>query len=226
MKRSGPDHPKVKHLASLLNINEAWAIGLLELLWHFTGKYAPQGDIGKYSDEVIAHAVKWDRPSGRTAVKPQWRLSGALVEAQWLDTCPCHRYVVHDWKDHADEAVKKFLSRHSLDFVHTESRLPLPEPMPLPLPAAASAAFAAAAPPPARPLANGNDPIQIAFAELAAEGRPLPARYLTNEFGREERNPASERLDAAIRRAEPRILAARMPVAFAKKVILDALKGA
>lgn len=79
---------------------------------------------------------------------------------------------------------------------------------------------------PARSLANGSDPIQTAFNELAAEGRQLPSRYLKNEYGREERNPASERLDAAIRRAEPRIRAARMPVAFAKKVILDALKGA
>lgn len=85
---------------------------------------------------------------------------------------------------------------------------------------------AAAAAAPASPQANGADPIQAAFNELIQEGRQLPARYLTNPFGKEERNPASERLDAEIQRALPRIRQARMPVAFAKKVILDALKGA
>ena len=136
MKRGTPDHPKVKHLAQLLNINEAWAVGILELLWHFTSRYAPQGDNGKYSDEVIARAVKWHRPSGRTAVQPQWKLSDALVKAQWLDSDPIHRLVVHDWSDHSDQSVARYLARHKLAFVQSETSLPLPLPEPLPKPAA------------------------------------------------------------------------------------------
>lgn len=263
MKRSGPDHPKMKHLAQLLNIEIWGAVGLMELLWHFAGKYAPQGDIGRYSDEVIAKAIHWDKRPGRTRIPPEflpssglvhtelWLIS-SLIRAEFIDRCDCHRLVIHDWKDHAEEAVKKFLSRHSLDFVHTVSPLPS-HAMPshaMPEPAAASvsapvvlnrpgefnsaAAIAAAAGLPARidpsnepkaAAANGRDPVQAAFHELAREGCRID-RYETNEFGAQVRNPVSERVDAAIERAYPRILAARMPVAFAKKIILDALKGA
>ncbi len=134
MKRGTPDHPKVAHLAQLLNIPIYSAVGLLELLWHFTARYAPQGDIGKYPDSVIAKAVGWEKHTGRTRVTSELWLSSALVTAKLLDTSPIHRLVVHDWSDHADEAVRKFLSRHSLDFVQTEARLPLPLPLPEPLP--------------------------------------------------------------------------------------------
>ena len=130
MKRGTPEHPKVGHLASLLNINHAWAMGILEAMWHFTARYAPQGDIGRHADLVIAKAVYWERPTGERGVKPECKLSGALVTARWLDTSTIHRLIVHDWSDHADEAVRKFLSRHSLDFVRTESSLPLPLPVP------------------------------------------------------------------------------------------------
>jgi len=110
-------------------------MGILEAMWHFTARYAPQGDIGRHADLVIAKAVYWERPTGERGVKPECKLSGALVTARWLDTSTIHRLIVHDWSDHADEAVRKFLSRHSLDFVRTESSLPLPLPVPEPLPA-------------------------------------------------------------------------------------------
>lgn len=135
MKRGTPEHPKVAHLASILNINHAWAMGILEALWHFTARYAPQGDIGKHTDSVIAKAVYWERPTGERGVTPECKLSGALVTAKWLDPSPIYRLIVHDWRDHADEAVRKFLSRHGLDFVSTQSCLPEPLPKPEPLPA-------------------------------------------------------------------------------------------
>jgi len=134
MKRGTPDHPKVSHLATLLNINRAWAIGILEALWHFAARYAPQGDIGKHPDSVIAKAVYWERPTGERGVKAECKLSAALVEAGWLDTCPVHRLIVHDWCDHADEAVTKYLSRHGLSFVETAaSRLAIAIAKPVPV---------------------------------------------------------------------------------------------
>ena len=59
MKRGTPDHPKVYELCELLKCDRPTAIGYLELLWHFAAKYAPQGDIGKYSDERIEAALDW-----------------------------------------------------------------------------------------------------------------------------------------------------------------------
>lgn len=145
MKRGTPDHPKVASLAQLLNIPIYSAVGLLELLWHFTARYAPQGDIGKHSDKAIAKALYWQKRPGRTVIPAEfipnsgrittelWLIS-SLIRAEFMDISPKYRLVVHDWSDHADEAVRKFLSRHSLDFVQTESSLPLPLPVPEPLP--------------------------------------------------------------------------------------------
>lgn len=250
MKRSGVDHPKIILLSQLLHIEIWGAVGVLELVWNFTGKFAPQGDIGKYSDEQIAEAVHWRVRSGSRGVPTGVRLRSALVQAGFLDTCDCHRLVVHDWPDHADEAVRKFLSRHRLDFVHTQSLRPslaLPEPMPAasggqpPDKSAAAEAAAAAAspasppdpqkpnaasPPHLRELPSFLDAVQQAIHELTQEGHKFPEKTLRNEYGRHERNPAFDRFCNAIHRAEPRIRSARMPVAFARKVILDALQGA
>lgn len=145
MKRGTPEHPKVGHLASLLNIPRYGAVGILECLWHFTARYAPQGDIGKHSDKTIAAAVYWEKrpgsirvpaeflPSSGRVTSELW-LSSSLVRAEFLDRSLKYRLIVHDWWEHADEAVRKFLSRHSLDFVRTESSLPEPLPVPEPLP--------------------------------------------------------------------------------------------
>jgi hypothetical protein len=134
LKRGTPDNPKTVHLAELLNINRAWAVGILEMLWHFTAKFCPCGDIGRFTDKQIAEAVAWERPTGERGVTPEWKLSDALVTAKWLDRCTCHRLVVHDWSDHADQSVERFLARRGLVFVHTVTSLPLPMPKPLPLP--------------------------------------------------------------------------------------------
>ncbi len=123
----------------------AVAIGTLELLWHFTAEFAPQGDIGKYSDARIESGVDW---SGRRGI-----LVPGLITSGWCDTSDLYRVVVHDWHDHADDATRKKLQRGCLDFLslrekvtgqrrtmsptHSKSvRLPepLPEPEPLPGP--------------------------------------------------------------------------------------------
>lgn len=132
VKRGTPDHPKVAHLAALLNIEIFSAVGILEMLWHFTAKFAPCGDIGKHSDAAIAEAVHWRVRSGSAGVATGVRLRSALVEAGFLDTCLCHRLVVHDWPDHADQSVTRMMTRQKLVFVHTSTSLPLPLPEPQP----------------------------------------------------------------------------------------------
>lgn len=104
--------------------------------------------------------------------------------------------------------------------------------------AAAAPLLAAAASPPAEPAKpNGAAPefprfdsfdsdIEQAIHQLVQEGNQLPEPSVVNQYGRRDPNPAYERMIAALRHAEPRIRAARMPVAFARKVILDSLKSA
>ena len=99
MKRGTPHHPKTLALAALLDVDRCTAVGILEGLFHWAGGYARRGDVGKHSDAAIASGVG----SSIEAV----RLVGALKESGWLDECPCHRLRVHDWPEHADQAVHK-----------------------------------------------------------------------------------------------------------------------
>ena len=135
MKHEAVGHPKMYNLAEAVSIPVYAAHGILEMLWHFTGDYAAQGDIGKISDSRIAAGVHWERSPDILIV--------ALVDSAWLDSHETYRLIVHDWPDHAQEWIRKKLkrshldwlpvygkslyvsgdlSRHSLDNVETQSR--------------------------------------------------------------------------------------------------------
>jgi hypothetical protein len=108
MKRGADDHPKLLNLASRLGIQKYAAVGLLEMLWHWTAKYAPSGAIGKYSDADIARGLGWD---GDAQV-----LIESLVWSKFVDHDDEHRIVIHDWFDHADDAVHLSLARSTTLF--------------------------------------------------------------------------------------------------------------
>jgi len=108
MKRGTPDHPKVDGLMNALSIARCFAVGILESLWHMTMRYAPTGDIGKFTDKQIAHKLGWDGD-------PQ-ELIKALVVNGWLVENRKHRLIVHDWHDHADQSTKRYLAKHNLVF--------------------------------------------------------------------------------------------------------------
>ncbi len=99
MLRQAHGSPKLAHLKALLGVPRFQAVGLLECLWHFTATQAPRGDVGKWSDGQIAAALEWPG-------KPE-ELIHALIEARWVDPCPVHRLLVHDWQHHADQTVKR-----------------------------------------------------------------------------------------------------------------------
>lgn len=103
MKRGTPSHPKVAALMRALGINRREAVGLLEMLWHFTAQYARRGDIGHWPDDEIAGAVEWTDDARK--------LIDALVSTRWLDRSDAHRLVVHNWSHHADDTVRKALER-------------------------------------------------------------------------------------------------------------------
>jgi len=144
MKRQAFHHTKMDELMRLLDLPRWGAVGVLESLWALTAREAPRGDIGKLSDERIALGIGW---RGRKNVKPSEeavRLVQALVEAEWLEVNAECRIVVHDWAEHCDNSVKKWLQRNNLSFICPDmSRqvekclpraraLPVPEPVPEP----------------------------------------------------------------------------------------------
>ncbi len=105
MKRMALDHPKIKRLESLLKIPTYSAVGVLELLWHFTVRHAIRGDVGKWSNPEIASAIGWPADDAD-------RLINALVESRLIDVNQRHRLVIHDWPDHADDSTKKTIQKH------------------------------------------------------------------------------------------------------------------
>lgn len=103
MKRGCPEHPKTLDLAARLNRPRRDTVGLLELLFHFTAQYAPEGNIGRYSNKRIAAALDWTADPDR--------LLSALIASGWVDQDPVHRLITHDWKDHCDRTTLQRLSR-------------------------------------------------------------------------------------------------------------------
>ena len=103
MKAGTTDHPKTVDLAERLGLPIYAAVGVLESLWHWTAKYAPAGDVGRWSNAGIAKGIGWDKDPDS--------LVNALLDAKWLDKSDAHRVIVHDWKDHAEDSVHARLAR-------------------------------------------------------------------------------------------------------------------
>lgn len=111
MKLDALEHPKLFQLIERLNVKRTTAIGHLELLWAFTAKHAPQGDIGKWPDGAIARACDWDGGAEVFIL--------ALIDAGFVDADDEHRLIIHDWRDHAQGWVRAKLKKLQLDFVGT-----------------------------------------------------------------------------------------------------------
>ena len=108
--RAVPDHPKFTELKMILGLTKGACLGYIECIWHFCGRYTPQGNIGKYSDRQIESWCEWDGEPGA--------LIEALVSARWIDADETHRLIVHDWPQHADTMVHADLAKKTLLFVN------------------------------------------------------------------------------------------------------------
>lgn len=187
LKRGTPDHPKMHRLARALGVPRAQAAGHLEFLWHWTAKFAPRGDVGRFQDVDIEQGADWKGPAGA--------LVSALEAEGWLDPHPEVRLIVHDWHEHADDAVKKLLARKGLSFYVScpdnggQRRTPadngsLPEPLPLPLPLTTP-------PPPSQPPEAPADPPAHGGREKAREAVLEHWRAQARRYG----VPGPERAD-------------------------------
>jgi len=90
-------------------------------MWHFTAREAVTGNIGKHSDADIAEAVCWPSEKGSEF------LIQMLLNTHWLDAHPIHRLVVHDWHDHCDQTVTKYVQRNNLKFASLEISTSFPQ---------------------------------------------------------------------------------------------------
>lgn len=135
MKRNAHHHTKMYLLCGSLGVRRYVSVGLLESLWNLAAREAPRGDIGKLSDSEIAVGIDYEKDPAT--------LIQAMVDARWLNRSHRYRLIIHDWHDHADDAVKKYLVRNKMAFASLEqdvetcrdmNRLPEPMPEPEPMP--------------------------------------------------------------------------------------------
>ena len=103
MKREAVSHTKMGRLMRHLKLRRFQAVGLCEMLWHTAAREAPEGDIGKLTDEDIAIALDWNREPGD--------LIGGFTHAGLIDEHTVHRLIIHDWAEHAEDSVHSKIAR-------------------------------------------------------------------------------------------------------------------
>jgi hypothetical protein len=82
------DHPKVMKLTEQLGISRNDVIAGLLHFWCWCLKYAPDGDLRKFTPSAIAAAFWYPISEGD-------QLVNAMIECHWLEVTPYFR--VHDW---------------------------------------------------------------------------------------------------------------------------------
>jgi hypothetical protein len=103
MKREAITHTKMKRICRRLDLPSWQGVGLLESLWQLTARETPRGNIGKLSDEDIALGIDYRGD--------EKKMLNALVDSGWLDRDSVERLIVHDWAEHADDAVHMRIAR-------------------------------------------------------------------------------------------------------------------
>lgn len=113
MKRTALQHTKMKRLMRALDVPLYVAVGIMESLWNLTARETPTGQIGKLSKEDIAMQIDW---RGDPEVLIQ-----ALLLSEWLEVDHELRLIVHDWHEHADDAVDNQLARKGERYANGEA---------------------------------------------------------------------------------------------------------
>jgi hypothetical protein len=104
MKLGATETIKFKKLKMRFKLKHWETIGLLESIWMFTSRNAPQGDLGIHSNEDICAAIEWERDHDE--------LIETLIECRWLDVSSECRFVVHDWGEHMPNWLRGNLAKH------------------------------------------------------------------------------------------------------------------
>jgi hypothetical protein len=103
MKAGAHRHRKMKRLARALEIPRVHAVGLVEMLIQATAEHTWRGDIGCLTDIEIAEETGWAGNADSFVA--------ALKDTGWIDPHPVHRFVFHDWPDHAADYIRKRVAR-------------------------------------------------------------------------------------------------------------------
>jgi len=97
------DHPKVQHLASLLEIGDATAIGVIVRMWCWTAKFCPAGDFS--APQLLtsmsiktAHDLHKQFDADPVELIEATKVLAALIESKWIDIKGKH-HKAHEWAE-------------------------------------------------------------------------------------------------------------------------------
>jgi len=125
MKRGTPEHPKMIDLAEAVlghleqagialpfDLCQNIACGIMERLWHFTARYANDGDIGDIAPRRVAQGVGWPYDAQL--------LIEILKKTRWLDVNEKKplQLLIHDWPQHSDEGADRWLADNNLKYAN------------------------------------------------------------------------------------------------------------
>lgn len=92
------DHPKTAALGEAMGWNKFETAGRLLAFWFWCLKYAPTGDLRKFTDTALAAPVVLNGTEAK-------RFVSAMVSACWLDRSE-NVFRVHDWPDFTRHYLK------------------------------------------------------------------------------------------------------------------------
>jgi len=90
-------HPKTLHLMSLMGWDLDRTIGRLQRFWWWAMNYASDGDLSKYSYEVLGNVIGLRPEESEKFVQ-------SMIRAGWIDEVPYLR--IHDWWDYFGRFLK------------------------------------------------------------------------------------------------------------------------
>ena len=97
-------HRKLVDLAKRLRLRPAYALGVLHALWHSALEQQEDGDLSKWSDEMVADF------SGFTGDARQFVRH--LVDSGWIDK---DTRLLHDWLEYAGRYIESKYKTHNPD---------------------------------------------------------------------------------------------------------------
>lgn len=109
MKRGAPSHPKTMMLAMLLGVPLAQAVGHLEMLWHFTAQFSSDGDVGRWSNAIVAQKSGWDGDPEKF-INALLEANGGTGGEAFLERTE-NALLIHDWASHCDDGTHLSLAR-------------------------------------------------------------------------------------------------------------------
>lgn len=96
------DHPKILRLSRTLGISQNEAIGVVHRFWWWALKYAEDGDLRRFNDDDLAHAVGLNG-RGKDFVEAMVTCGGDAASG-FIDREPYFR--IHDWWDYAGKFLQ------------------------------------------------------------------------------------------------------------------------